>query len=114
MPAYLIADETITNPEVFEEYKRQVLPTISRFGGRFLARGASYELLETQRPWQPDRLVIIEFPDMDALRRWYQSPEYQPIRKIRHAAARNTLVAIEAGTAAHHDTASAPVGPSLT
>jgi len=45
MPAYLIADESITDPEVFEEYKREVLPLISRYGGRFLSRGGDLEVL---------------------------------------------------------------------
>jgi uncharacterized protein (DUF1330 family) len=100
MPAYLIADETITDPEAFEDYKRQVLPILTRFGGRFLSRGAQYVVLEGQRSWQPDRLVIIEFPDMAALRAWYDSPEYAPIQAIRHRSARSTLIALEGGSVA--------------
>lgn len=97
MPAYLLVDETITDPEAFEEYKRRVMPTLERFGGRFLFRGGPYEVLEEQRPWLPGRLVLIEFPDIASLRAWYASPEYEPLRSLRHGAARSTMVALDAG-----------------
>lgn len=95
MPALLIVDETITEPDLFEEYKRAVVPTLEKFGGRFLARGAALEVLETSGTWSPDRLVIVEFPDMAALKAWYDSPEYAPAREIRHRSATSTLVAME-------------------
>jgi uncharacterized protein (DUF1330 family) len=71
MPAYLIADETIEDPETFEHYKRAVLPLITRFGGSFLSRGGQLEVLESGRDWSPDRMVIIQFPSMSALKDWY-------------------------------------------
>ncbi|PUB12390.1 DUF1330 domain-containing protein [Yoonia sediminilitoris] len=95
MPALLIVNETITEPELFEEYKRAVVPTLEKFGGRFLARGAALEVLETSGTWAPDRLVIVEFPDMAALKAWYESPEYAPAREIRFRSAASTLVAME-------------------
>lgn len=99
MPAYLIADETITDPGIFDEYKRLVLPTIEAHGGRFLSRGADHVMLEAGREWVPGRMVIIAFPDMAALRGWYDSPEYAPIREIRLRSAKSTLVALDAGAA---------------
>jgi uncharacterized protein (DUF1330 family) len=99
MPAYLIADETIEDPETFETYKRAVLPLITRFGGRFLSRGGQLEVLETGRDWNPDRMVIIEFPSMSALKDWYDSADYAAVREIRFRSARSTLVALDSGTA---------------
>lgn len=99
MPAYLIADEIITDPDTFEEYKRQVLPTILAHGGRFLSRGATHKILESGKDWMPGRIIIIEFPSMAALKRWYDSPEYAPIRDIRLRSARSSLVALDAGMA---------------
>lgn len=99
MPAFLIADETITDPETFEEYKREVLPLIIRHGGRFLSRGGGLEVLEPGKGWEPDRMVIIEFPSMAALKQWYESADYAPIRELRLRSARSTLVALEAGGA---------------
>jgi uncharacterized protein (DUF1330 family) len=70
MPALLIVNETITEPELFEEYKRAVVPALENFGGRFLARGAALEVMEKSGTWVPDRLVIVEFPDIAALKAW--------------------------------------------
>ena len=99
MPAYLIADEIITDLEAFEDYKRQVMPTIEAHGGRFLSRGANVELVEAGKDWVPGRMVIIEFPSVDAIRTWYNSDEYAPIRAIRQRSAQSTLVALDAGSA---------------
>lgn len=95
MPALLVVNETITDPELFEEYKKAVVPTLERFKGRFLARGAALEVLETSAAWAPDRLVIVAFPDMAALKAWYDSPEYAKAREIRIRSAISTLVALE-------------------
>lgn len=100
MPAYLIADEIITDQDTFDEYKRQVLPTITAHGGRFLSRGGALEVLESGKDWTPGRMVIIEFPSMEALKGWYDSPDYVAIMGIRQRSTQSTLVALEAGSAA--------------
>jgi hypothetical protein len=46
MAAYLIADTDITDYQTYDEYKRQVAPVISKFGGRFLVRGGKQTVLE--------------------------------------------------------------------
>ena len=92
MPAYLIADTHITDHATYDEYKRQVVPVIAKFGGRFLARGGRHEVLEGT--WQPARVVLIEFPDMDALKAWYASDEYAPLLALRQPAAVDHLVAV--------------------
>ena len=98
MPAYLIADETITDETAFDEYKRQVLPLLERHGGRFLSRGGTVTVLESGSGWMPDRMVIIEFPDMAALTAWYDSSDYAPVKDIRLGSARSSLVALDAGS----------------
>ena len=75
MAAYLIAEHVISNASLFEEYRSKVAPMIERFGGRYLTRGGSHEILDGD--WKPTRVVVIEFPDMVALKAWYHSPEYQ-------------------------------------
>lgn len=99
MPAYIIADEEITDPAAFDIYKSRVLPLIQKHGGRFLSRGGTATALETGRGWTPGRMVIIEFPDMDALRAWYDDPDYAPVLAIRLGAAKSTLIALDSGTA---------------
>ena len=93
MPAYLIADVEVLDQETYDEYKRRVAPVIAKFGGRFLVRGGSHVVLEGQ--WQPQRLVVVEFPTMSALTSWYESPEYAPLITLRKSASKGTLVAVE-------------------
>lgn len=99
MSAFIVADEIITDPDVFEDYKREVLPLIERFGGRFLSRGADVEVIESGRDWTPGRMVILEFPDMETLKAWYDCPEYREVRELRLRSANTTLVALGSGTA---------------
>ena len=93
MAAYLIADTDITDHQTYDEYKRQVAPVISKFGGRFLVRGGKQTVFEGA--WRPHRLVVIEFPNMEALTSWYNSPEYAPLLALRQPAATDHLVAVE-------------------
>jgi uncharacterized protein (DUF1330 family) len=93
MPAYLVANTHITDHARYDEYKRRVAPLIAKHGGRFLVRGGAHTVLEGA--WQPSRLVVIEFPSMDALRAWYDSDEYAPLISLRQQAATGDLVAVE-------------------
>ena len=93
MAAYLIADVDVTDQDTYAEYRRQVLPLVTKHGGRFLVRGGAHETLEGQ--WRPQRLVIIEFPDMAALKSWYHSPEYAALIALRQDASQGSLVAVE-------------------
>ena len=93
MAAYLIAEVEVKDPETYEEYRRQVGSTIEKFDGRIIIRGGAIEILEGQ--WKPRRLVILEFPDMDMLKRWYDSDEYQGLKEIRLRAASSNVMAIQ-------------------
>ena len=77
MPAYFVAELEITNPAGFEPYRAAVPATIAQYGGRYLTRGGGAELIEGGP--EPKRVVILEFADAGAVKRWYNSPEYQKI-----------------------------------
>ena len=93
MAAYLIADVNVENQDVYAEYRRQVLPLIEKYGGRFIVRGGAHETLEGG--WRPARLVVIEFPSMAVLKDWYGSPEYKKLIALRQTASRGSLLAVE-------------------
>ena len=93
MAAYVIADVTVKNPEVYAEYRSQVLATVTKYGGRFLVRGGACDVVEGD--WRPGRVVVIEFPDMVAARAWYGSAEYGPLVKLRQGASTGSLLLIE-------------------
>lgn len=84
MPAYLIGEHIITDTHKFEEYRTKVGPIMAKYGGRYLTKGGSHELPEGGH-WHPERVVIIEFPDMESLKSWYGAPEYQPLIPLRKA-----------------------------
>lgn len=63
MPAYLLVNIQITDPQRYAEYVKVVPPTIARFGGRYLARGGRAERLEGG--WEPRRVVLLEFPSFE-------------------------------------------------
>ena len=93
MAAYLVAELEITDPAVFEEYRKRVAATISAHGGRYLARGGTLESLEGG--WNPKRMVILEFPSLAQAKTWYGSPEYQELLKLRLRSSKSKVVLIE-------------------
>ena len=93
MPAYVIAMVDVKDPVRYEDYRRLVLPTITAYSGRFVARGGRTELLEGQLP--AGRLVIVEFPSVDRAREWWASPEYSEAKALRQATSEGTLIVIE-------------------
>ena len=93
MPAYLIADVTVTDPERYPDYVRLVPATLEPYSGRFIVRGGATEIAEGD--WQPQRLVIIEFPTMEQAKAWYCSAEYGPARELRHRYSEGRLIFAE-------------------
>jgi uncharacterized protein (DUF1330 family) len=96
MPAYIVALVEVTDPAAYEAYRRQTPGVIAQYGGRFLIRGGEADPLEGA--WNIPRMVVIEFADAAAARRFYESPEYQAIVPLRQAASSGRL-AILPGTA---------------
>ena len=93
MPAYVIADIQVTDPTSYDRYRPLAASSIARFGGRFVVRGGKVDLLEGVP--EPQRIVVIEFPDAETARRWYRSDEYQKARIIRQSASRGSVFLVE-------------------
>ncbi|MDG2091602.1 MAG: DUF1330 domain-containing protein [Gammaproteobacteria bacterium] len=80
MAAYLIANYTITNPEVYQTYPPAVGPTLAAFGGEVLAADSESEVMEGT----PGHMsVVLKFPSKEDARAWYNSPEYQAVIHLR-------------------------------
>lgn len=93
MPAYLIVETDIHHPEQYERYKQASPGAVAAAGGRFLARGGELAVLEGD--WHPERLVVLEFENLDAARRFYTSPVYQAAKRLREGAANLNMVAVQ-------------------
>jgi uncharacterized protein (DUF1330 family) len=94
MPAYSITEVEVLDPNAHRRYVEVAGAAVARYGGRFLVRGAEPTVAEGEWPSQ-QRVVIIEFPTMDRLRAWYDSPEYAPARALAPAALRRQLLFVE-------------------
>lgn len=102
MPAYLIVHRRqITDPQSLRHYDH-VEETIGKFGGKVLIR--AHEFLVLEGGWhsgsraddsRPERITVIEFPDMAQLRRWYDSQDYAGLKQIRTENSASDVVAVE-------------------
>jgi len=93
MAAYVIGEVDVMDPAAYEDYRKQVGAVLAKYDGRFLARGGKVEALEGG--WSPKRLVLLEFASMEQALKWYRSPDYAPLIKLRQKASRGKLVALE-------------------
>lgn len=94
MPAYLIANIIgNTDPAAIARYRAEVAPLIEKAGGRYLVRGGAVEQVEGDMGI--DRLVIIEYPSMEALRAFYFGPDYAPLLALRAGASLSHVVLVE-------------------
>jgi uncharacterized protein (DUF1330 family) len=90
--AYVIADIEVTDPEVYEEYKRLSAAAVEKYHGRWLVRGGAADVLEGE--WQPHRIVVVEFEDEQAARRMFNSREYAQAREVRQRSAHSSFVLV--------------------
>ena len=93
MPAYLIVSIDVRDPDTFKTYGEKLTPLIASFGGRYLVSGGEPQAVEGHLDLKS--LVIIEFPSMEAARRFYDSPEYRPVKPLRLASASSDIVLVE-------------------
>ena len=85
MPAYVIVQIDIHDADTYARYRELAPPSIAAYGGRYPVRGGHTEVLEGS--WKPERLVVLEFPDADAARAWWASPEYAEAKALRQSCA---------------------------
>lgn len=93
MAAYVIVNVTINDSTRYDEYKKLAAPTVTAYGGRYIVRGGATEILEGK--WQPGRVVVLEFPDTQRARDWWNSPDYAPGKELRQAIADTDMILVE-------------------
>jgi len=90
MAAYLMVQMTVSDPAQYQIYGKAVVPLIEKHGGKFhggkfIVRGGAVEALEGRHDGR--RMVVFEFPSMEALKGFWDSPDYVPVKKLREGAA---------------------------
>ena len=92
MTAYAIMDVEIHDIFRFMEYMQRVRPLLDRAGARYLARGGDFKIFEGD--YQPGRLLLLEFPSMEAIERFCNSEDYQALRSERDRCSVTCLIAV--------------------
>ena len=96
MPAYLIAIcRNVRERQGLEDYWANVGPTFEGVGTKPLAVYTPFEVLESTGP--VEGVVLIEFPSMEAAKRWYERPAYQAVKRHRQSAAEFELILVDGG-----------------
>jgi uncharacterized protein (DUF1330 family) len=93
MPAYVIYQCEVLDPERYEAYKPKAAASIEAAGGRYIVRGGEVEVLEGEPPL--GRTVVVEFPDRETASKWYKDQMYAEARKIRDGAARARMYLVD-------------------
>jgi uncharacterized protein (DUF1330 family) len=91
--AYFIVEIETIDQDLMAAYREHTPAAVEAFGGRFLVRGGTSETLEGD--WQPKRLVVLEFPSLDAAQAFYHSEQYKPLLEMRLKAGHSKVVLVE-------------------
>ncbi|MES2978152.1 MAG: DUF1330 domain-containing protein [Pseudomonadota bacterium] len=98
MPAaYLIVDMNITDTEQYKQYMAAAPAAVAAAGGQYLVRGGKFETLEGQ--WQPSRLAMLQFPDYESAKAFYDGEMYRAARAKREGATAFFNMVLVEGTA---------------
>ena len=93
MAAYIIARVNVTDPEKYKNYIALSPAAIAAAGGKFLARGG--EVVDLEGPPETNRVVIVEFPDMESAKAFYASDLYVAAKKEREGAAEGQFIIVD-------------------
>jgi uncharacterized protein (DUF1330 family) len=93
MAAYVIAQIDVTNANGYAEYMKRVPDVIKQFGGKVLARSTSAAVLEGKP--RTGRVVLIEFPTLAQARTFWDSQEYQSVKKFSDGNALRDITLVE-------------------
>lgn len=93
MAVYAIFAVEVIDAEMFRDYAKQAPTTVAQYGGRYLVRGGDVTPLTGE--WNPQRVVVIEFPSMKRFREWLTSPEYSAILPLREQSTKGKGIVVE-------------------
>ena len=93
MKAFFVAELTVKNPELFQEYAAAAGASMKPFGGEVLVKGGKFRQLAGNTTY--NSVAIVSFPSQEKLNNWYDSSEYQDLIPLRDQAADMTLTAFQ-------------------
>lgn len=97
MSAFFVAQVTIKNAELFQQYAEQAGKTFEEFGGEVVSRGKAMAILTDENQiLDHQALALVRFPDSNKLNAWYQSAAYQKLIPLRNEAAKMVITRYQA------------------
>ena len=93
MPVYLMIEISIKNPEMYSGYVDKVFGLVSRYGGRYLARGG--KITPVAGGWHPERVILIEFDSAEQVEKCFASAEYREIAPLREQATISRAIIVD-------------------
>jgi uncharacterized protein (DUF1330 family) len=93
MAVYVIIEIKITDKGPYAEYVRKVRSIVEKYNGRYLVRGA--KVIPIFGNWNPERIIVIEFPSSKDVKRWLNSQEYKEIARLREQSTITKAIMVE-------------------
>jgi uncharacterized protein (DUF1330 family) len=93
MSAYVVFDVDIRDAARYQDFMKAVKPALEAAGARYLARGGAHSVHEGD--WIPRRIVLLEFPSLQAWESFYHGPVYQGLKAVRDSCSSARLVSVE-------------------
>src|SRR5262245_38591795 len=98
MPAYWVARSRVTDPVEYKKYTDRVPGILAKFGGKVLARGGKFQIMEGTDKF--GRFVVIEFPTFDQGVACFTSDEYKEAAAFRrNGGGEVEIIMVEGGEA---------------
>ena len=93
MTAFFVSRIYIRDPKKLQEYAKATGPTLTAYGGKLLLKGKYNTALLGA---SDDHVTsIVAFPNMDSIKAWFASPDYQIHVKLRDEAGEMQFLAYE-------------------
>ena len=93
MLAYVIVEVAIDDPVLYEEYKKLTPSAVAAYDGQFIVRGG--QTFSMEGDWNPERIVVLEFPSVERAKEWWESEGYSKAKAIRQRAARTKMIIVQ-------------------
>ena len=95
MSVYLISQLTITDVDSYAKYQDAFEDVFKKFAGTILSVDDDAKILIGD--CTASRIVLLEFPDTNALKEWLYSEEYQAIGQYRDAGSSAVSMVVRQG-----------------
>jgi uncharacterized protein (DUF1330 family) len=93
MSAFAVIEIKINDPEMYAQYRDKVKPIVEKYSGKYIIRGGKVTSFFGE--WDPERIVVIEFPSTRHLKCCFSCPEYKEIAPLRENSTISKLIMIE-------------------